>query len=45
MSDPLQSLASALAGRYAIERELGAGGMALRVVGRYGGRAVGGRRV
>jgi len=45
MTDALERLKSALASSYVIDRELGAGGMALRAVGRYGGRTVGGRRV
>lgn len=36
----LNRLKSALADRYAIEEELGEGGMARKAVGRYGGRAV-----
>jgi hypothetical protein len=40
MNDSLDRLASALADRYAIEEELGAGGMARKAVRRYGGTAV-----
>ena len=39
MSDAMERLKSALADRYAIEHELGEGGMARRPVGRYGGMA------
>ena len=42
MDSTLDRLKTALADRYAIERELGAGGMARRAVRRYGGMAVGG---
>ena len=34
MSDPVSRLNAALSGRYAIERELGEGGMANRLPGR-----------
>ncbi len=40
MSDVMERLKSALADRYTIEHELGAGGMARKAVRRYGGRAV-----
>ncbi len=40
MSNETGRLKSALADRYAIEHELGAGGMARMPVGRYGGMAV-----
>ena len=40
MTDPLDRLKAALADRYTIEHELGAGGMARQAVRRYGGTAV-----
>ncbi len=40
MTDTLDRLKAALSDRYAIEHELGAGGMARKPVGRYGGMAV-----
>ncbi len=40
MADTFDRLKTALADRYAIERELGAGGMARTAVRRYGGTAV-----
>jgi hypothetical protein len=42
VSDVLERLASVLAARYAIERELGRGGMAGSAERRYGGTGDGG---
>ncbi len=41
MAEFADRLRAALADHYAIEREIGRGGMARRTVGRYGGRTVG----
>jgi hypothetical protein len=43
MSEAGARLRAALADRYRLERELGAGGMARRAVGRHDGRSVGAR--
>jgi hypothetical protein len=40
MSDALDCLKTALAGRYTIGHELGSGGMARRAEGRYGGAVI-----
>ena len=40
MTEIISRLKTALADRYKIESELGAGGMARKAVRRYGGRAV-----
>jgi hypothetical protein len=41
MSDPLERLKTALADRYAIEREIGSGGIPRQAVSRYDGKTVG----